>query len=267
MRSAGVRGLGWYQVNTGVPAGTVLKASGPITVNTAGTVIEGLDVTGAITVNAQNVTIRNTRVRGPIVNGGDHDGLLIDHVEVDNTGLAVGTQAQKYAVQSFWNTTVRNLKAHGMAQGVPFSGGLSITDSYIYNLRSNYQHSETILSNGDPSAPAGNTTIARNWLDADDTNAKTYVSGALCMYGDFGQIKNITITGNHLTGAGYLLYAGAVSGKAYPMPSNVSVTNNTFDPKGWGPVYPSKLDPTSTTKWANNTHTNGTTIPAPTGTA
>ena len=71
-RSAGERGLAWYQANTGVPAGTVLKASGPITVNTAGAVIEGLDVTGAITVNAENVTIRNTRVRGPIVNSGDY---------------------------------------------------------------------------------------------------------------------------------------------------------------------------------------------------
>ena len=58
-----------------------------------------------------------------------------------------------------------------------------------------------------------------------------------------------------------------MSGKPYPMPYNVTVTNNTFDPKGWGPVYPSKLDPTSTTNWTNNTHTNGTTIPAPTGNA
>ena len=267
MRSAGARGLGWYQVNTGVPAGTVLKASGPITVSTAGALIEGLDVTGAITVNAENVTIRNTRVRGPIVNSGDYWGLLVDHVEVDNTGQAVGTQAQKYAVQSFWNTTVRNLKAHGMAQGVPFSGGLSITDSYIYNLRSNCVHAETILSNGDPSAPAGNTIIARNWLDADDTNAKTDVSGALCMYGDFGQIKNVTITATTSPAPATCSTPAPFPASPTPCPPTSPSRNNTFNPKGWGPVYPSTLDPTSTSTGPTTRHTNGTTIPAPTGNA
>lgn len=255
--------MAWYQANTGVPAGTALKASGSITVNTAGTVIDGLDVNGTITVNAVDVTIRNTRVRGTIHG---YWGLLVDHVEVDVSGLPIG-QSQKYAIQSFWDTTVRNARLHGMSQGIGISGNVNVYDSWIYNLRSNYQHSETILSNGDPTAPAGNSTIARNWLDASDTNAKGFVSGALCLYGDFGQIKNFTITGNHLTGTGYLLYAGAVANKAYPLPYNVTVTNNTFDPQQFGPVYPSKLDPTSTSKWANNTHTNGTTIPAPTGNA
>ena len=58
------RGLAWYQANTGVPAGTVLKASGSITVTTAGPSSTAWTSTGTITVNADNVTIRNTRVKG-----------------------------------------------------------------------------------------------------------------------------------------------------------------------------------------------------------
>jgi hypothetical protein len=229
-------------------------------------VIEGMDVDGYIAVEAPNVTIRNSRVRGTIVNASSHPGLVIDHVEVDVSGVPIG-QSQKYAVQSFWDTTIRNLRAHGMSQGWAFSGRSSIVDSYIYGIRTEGEHSEAILSNGDPTPMAGDTVIARNWLDADESNTGRFVSGALCLYGDFGQIKNITIEGNHLTGAGYLLYAGAVSGKPYPMPSNVTVTNNTFDPRGFGAVYPSTLDATSTANWANNRLIDGTLIPAPTGNA
>ena len=277
--SAWERGLAWYQANTGVPAGTVLKASGPINITKDGTVIDGLEVNGDITFTAANVTIRNTLVHGGIYNtrpgtgaGGQYDNgtlgqnILIEHVEVD-------APANSRAISSAWSTTMRFLKVHGAMQGTAFAGSNRIEDSYFYNLRStNGGHSENILSNGNPDPNAGNTVIARNWLEAEDSQARssngaTYVSGALCMYGDFGQIKNITVTGNHLTGAGYLLYAGAVTGKPYPTPNNVTVTTNTFTPKGWGPVYPSKLDPTSTTNWTTNTLTTGTTIPAPTGTA
>lgn len=44
-----------------------------------------------------------------------------------------------------------------------------------YGIRSNGQHSECILSNGDPSPDAGNSAFHRNWLDASDTNAYGYV--------------------------------------------------------------------------------------------
>jgi hypothetical protein len=229
-------------------------------------VIDGLDVNGQIRVEAANVTIRNSLVRGAIVNANDHPGLVVDHVEVDVSGVPIGGQPQKYAVQSFWDTTIRNLKAHGMSQGYAFSGRVSIVDSYIYGIRTEGDHSEAILSNGDPTAEAGSAVIARNWLDADNAGGNA-ISGALCMYGDYGQIKNITVDGNHLTGVGYLLYPGAVSGKPYPLPYNVTVTNNTFDPQGFGPVYPSRLDATSTANWTNNRLISGALVPAPTGTA
>ncbi len=86
------------------------------------------------------------------------------------------------------------------------------------------------------------------------------------MFGDFGQIKNITVEDNYLTGAGYLLYAGAVPGKPYPLPRNVAVRNNVFAPVGqwgWGPVFPAALDSASQAQWANNRLANGTTVQPP----
>ena len=77
----------------------------------------------------------------------------------------------------------------------------------------------------------------------------------------------LMLNAEFLAGVQILLYAGAVSGKPYPMLSNVTITNNTFNPKGWGPIYPSKLDTTSTNQWANNWLLSGTVVTAPTGMA
>jgi hypothetical protein len=248
----------------------VLKASGPINITKDGTVIDGLEVFGDITFNAANVTIRNTLVHGGIYNtrpgvgaGGQYDfgtlgqNILIEHVEVD-------APANVRAIVSAWSTTMRFIKVHGALQGTSFAGYNRIEDSYFYNIRStNGGHAENIITNGNPDPNAGNTVIARNWLDATDTQARgsngTYVTGALAMHSDFSSITNVTVEGNHMTGAGYLLYPG-VKG------SNRTIRNNTFTPAGtyaWGPVYPAPLDSTSRAQWTNNTYTNGTQIPAP----
>jgi hypothetical protein len=109
-------------------------------------------------------------------------------------------------------------------------------------------------------------TFRRNWLDSTWTNAKYHVSSALAMYGDDAQIRNVVIDGNHLVGANYLTYTGAVATKPYPVPYNVAYTNNTFDLSAeecYGPVYPSPMDPLSISKWTNNKLITGQTVPAP----
>jgi hypothetical protein len=273
-RSAAERGLSWYQANTGVQAGTVLRSSGPVNVTTDGAVVENLEVTGDITFSAANVTIRNCIVHGQILNtrpgsgaGGQYDNgyygqnILIEHVEVD-------APKNTRAIVSAWSTTMRFLKVHGALQGTSFAGYNTIEDSYFYNLRGDSGgHGETIISNGNPDPMAGRTTIRRNWLDARDDQARgstwTWISGALNLYSDFGKINNVTIEDNYLTGAGYLLAPGVAKGSTG---NNLTIRNNVFQPAGpyaWGPVYPSPLDPESTANWANNRLTNGTPIRAP----
>src|SRR4029453_16253456 len=49
--------------NTGVPAGTALTAyTGPKTVTTDGTVIDGKVITGSLIVHADNVVIKNCKI-------------------------------------------------------------------------------------------------------------------------------------------------------------------------------------------------------------
>lgn len=275
-RPASQRGRSWYQANTGVPAGMDLRATGPLRITENGTVVDGMRVNGGIEINARNVTIRNSLVLGPITNTlpGDRynngvwdQNLVIDHVEVDLSDVPIGT-SQVRAINSAWGTTVRYAKLHGMSQGISVAGHMEISDSYFFNIRSTGAHSEAILGNGNPLEQARDIVIQRNWLDASDDDAKsasgsTYISGALCLYGDFGRIRDVLISDNYLSGAGYLLYAGAVAGKPYPVPASVVVEGNVFDPQGWGAVYPAPLDAESNARWAGNTRVDGQAVPLP----
>jgi len=84
--------------NVGVPAGTTLTPSGSVTVNTAGTVLNGLDIQGGVTINANNVTIQNSRITCScgnwIVYLNHVSGFTLKNVTVD------GVSAQGYGI---WN--------------------------------------------------------------------------------------------------------------------------------------------------------------------
>lgn len=255
------RGLAWYAANTGVPAGTALGFTGPLILTAAGTVLDGMVVNGGITVAADNVTIRNSRVMGTITVSSGF--AVINHVEVDLDSLPIGLDQQHgiWVTSRSAGTIVTASKIHGMQQGIAWSGNLTASDNWIYNVRANrVDHADGILSNG----PTGTSYILRNWIDSSGVGA---ISGPLCMYGDFGRITNVTVAGNLMTGTG-ANYFGAVAEKTYPRPLNVIVTNNQFQPPftfDWGPVYPSALDSLSTSKWSSNSLTTGAIVPAPTG--
>ena len=255
------RGLAWYQANTGVPPGTTLTASGPLTITADNTVIDGLDISGGIDVQANNVTIRNSRLSRRIyVNGGS---ALIEHVEIDLTAAAIDwTQQHGIFTVTNTGTTVRFTRIHGMQQGIAFGGKLTAEDNWIYGIRTDAGHSEAILSNGATDTSA----IRRNWLDSEPALGSA-ISGPLAMYGDFGQIRNVTVEGNLFTGRGFN-YFGAATAKPYPLPFNVTVRNNHFQPPfTYGaPNYPSTLDANSAASWSNNRiTTTDALVPAPTG--
>jgi len=252
------RGLAWYQANTGVPAGTTLRASGPLTITTDNTVIDGLDINGGIDVRARNVIIRNSRLTSRIyVQNGS---ATIERVEIDLTSRPIHwSQQHGIATSTDSHTTVRFSKIHGMQQGIAFQGRLTAEDNWIYGIRTEEGHAEAILSNG----PTDTSFIRRNWLDSKPV-VGTAISGPLCMYGDFGQIRNVTIDGNLMTGMGFN-YFGSASRKPYPRPYNVVVTNNHFQPPfTWDqPLYPATLDPLSESQWSNNRITTTNALVAP----
>jgi hypothetical protein len=157
----------------------------------------------------------------------DSTGWRFENVEIDGSArrdpgsIAIG----------FEGYTLHRANVHGFSNGPRWSQKVTITESWIHDLRArdNVEHRSGIGSNGE----AAESLIARNWIEPADTGDTQGLSGALVMYGDFGPIHDVTIQGNYLNGSGsYTLYAGTISGKRHPQASNVDVIGNR-----WGRVH------------------------------
>ena len=67
--------------NTGVPPGVTLRRSESLAINTAGAIIEGLDMQGTVTINANNVTLKNCKVTG--------GGWAVINITSGKTGVVI----------------------------------------------------------------------------------------------------------------------------------------------------------------------------------
>ena len=201
--------------NTGVPAGTHLTSSGPITVTTDGAVVNAMDVHGSITVDASNVTIKRTRVTSsdiyPIhfVHGRD---LTIEDVEVAGSGDC--SRAVEPSLDGA--TVMKRMNIHGCEDGIEMYDNDTITNSYIHDLAFfGGSHNDGIQQNG------GRNDIVRHNTIFNPGNQTSCVNFTT----DFGGISNITITGNLLNGGNYTVYSRS-GGNGDP--TGVRVIDNHF---------------------------------------
>jgi hypothetical protein len=203
--------------NTGVPAGTVLKASGGFDITKDGTVVSGLDVNGCINVTAKDVVIKDSRIRVPnscdagITNTGG--GLTVQDTEIDgqknpNVGNALG-----------WaNITALRLNIHGTGDGMRANGNILIQDSWIHDL---YDVGDS-HNDGIQVTEGSNITIKHNRIE--NPNGQT---SAIMLGADQGSIANILVDGNFLAGGGYALYGGESPNPGFTI-RNIRLTNNAF---------------------------------------
>jgi hypothetical protein len=232
--------------NTGVPAGTVLKPSGPIKVETAGAVIEDLDIQGEIAVLADNVTIRRVRIRS-----GDY--YPIRYFDNKNTGLVVedseieGTSDDVTAALSFTDYTARRLNIHGSADGFKADANVLIEDCWIHDLRNGPdQHNDGVQSTG------GKGVTLRH-------NAISGASNACVQTGDESvATEDLTVECNWLSGGGYALN---IRGTGATVPKNTKILNNRF---GRDSAYgPWTIDDPSPVVTGNVHDDDGSAIPYP----
>jgi hypothetical protein len=218
--------------NTGVPAGTVLKPSGSIKVETAGAVIEDLDIQGEIAILADNVTIRRVRIRS-----GDY--YPIRYFDNKNTGLVVedseieGTSDAVTAAISFESYTARRLNIHGGADGFKANANVLIEDCWIHYLRNGPdQHNDGVQSTG------GKGVTLRH-------NAISGASNACVQTGDEGAAtEDLLLECNWLSGGGYTLN---IRGNGATVPKNTRIINNRFGrDSGYGPWTLDDPNPTVT---------------------
>ncbi|GAA3608788.1 right-handed parallel beta-helix repeat-containing protein [Microlunatus ginsengisoli] len=185
---------------TGVPSGTSLKRyDGDLTITTAGTVIDGMDIHGFVTVKAANVTIKNSIVRGGkskgyavgLITNYGYDNLVIDHVDVVAEYPSVYFDGIKG-----WDFTAKYVHVVGNVDSVKIHGdNVSIQNSLLEN---------TTYYSSDPAQSGGPT------------------------HNDNVQIlkgSNLSITGNTIRGATNF----AILGGAEQANVNLKVNGNWLD--------------------------------------
>lgn len=216
---------------TGVPAGTPLVPSGPITVTTPGTTIARRDVRGAIVVQADGVTIRDTRVTVA-----DPQGAAI-FVAPKVRGTRIldstlrGRDARAGAVQygilnAGWppNATTVAERVRMDRCTTCYAGPGTLRDSYVdVDATVPGAHYEPVYYGGG----AGPLTVVHDTLLNRRPQTAIVFAGS-----DYGPQRHLTIAGNLMAGGGWMIYAGGSD----PRTRDVRITGNRlstrFFPRG-----------------------------------
>jgi hypothetical protein len=176
--------------HTGV---TLTAYTGPSSITTAGTVIDGKDITTCLTINAPNVTITRSYVHcgnGIVVNS---KGFLIEDSELNGNG-ATGCDWLLGSNQSTSSLVARRIYAHDCADGFRVNGDFTLEDSYLGGLRNNAgDHNDGMQGYG----PGGNVHITHDYLDSRTQNGSGM--NGVVFFAD-GWKGNVYLTQNMLVG-------------------------------------------------------------------
>ena len=202
--------------NTGVPAGTVLSKRGDVTVTTAGTVLEALDVTGTIYVKAANVTIRRCRVNGsgPCAIWVQSGNAIIEDCEVLGAENGIG----------FGEWVGRRLNIHGTyGDGVKLGSNTTLQDSWIHDLT---PAAGAHADGAQVQSGVTNLMVRHNTIDLSTTGAS---NAALFIAPDLGPSTPgpVTITDNWLDGGNFTLFCVDGNNGQYFI-GGITITNNRF---------------------------------------
>lgn len=251
------------EATTGVPDGTTLTAyTGPLTITTAGTVIDSKRVTGTLTIRALNVTIRNSEINGSVYNdeNGSGSSFTITDSSVKIAGLNTGISSK--------NFTALRVEVTGGNRSVNCWMDCTVKDSLVWKqARPDSTTHQSGIRLGARSTLIGNTIAC----DAPDVPPDGGCSAAITGYGDFAQVKDVLVQGNLVkaTTGGFCAYGGSSNGKPYPKADNVRYIDNRFERRtssertpptcGWyGTVTSWVAEPGS--EFTGNKYTDGATV-------
>lgn len=231
--------------NTGVPAGTVLTNSGPMTITVPNTIIQNRNISGPVIVKANGVVIKNCRING------------------NRNGFAVDADGRNVTVQDseIWNASnaavlcqngkVLRCNLHHCDNGVVTQGGDLVQDNYIHDLGFTADaHVDGV------SIQAGSGQVVRhNHIESWDTSCVFIKS-------DFTAIHNVLVENNRLINTPGKKTAACVYADNSPRKgmSGITFRDNIMEKGNW--FYASVVN-TSVT-WINNRdYLTGALIPQP----
>lgn len=211
-------------------------------IRTAGTVIEGRRIDcsdGELGIHADNVTIRNCVINCGVWGIFLYNGA--DNLVVEDCTFIGGYQAAIGLSQAA-NWRVSRCDFHSGRDAIKPGGSGVIEDCHMHDPSTGGDAHNDCLQFSD----CDGVIVRRNLMEGADTSC-------IAMFDGQATFRNVTIEGNHMTGAGYILYAGGSTG------SGVKVRHNVFGRWGWGPVTDWGHGRPGN-EWSGNVDTEGRTI-------
>lgn len=210
---------------TGVPAGTVLKASGSIGSTTVGQVISGLDVHGTINITTNNVVVKNSRVTGSayaiIRVASNLTGVVVQDSLINGGGTSAGTANSGGIIGPA--RVVRD-DISGVENGLVPGNGEVVTGTFIHNLGApGPAHYDGIqIDGGLHSITIQDSTVIDQFGQTSAIMTDNY----------YGALDGVTINHNLLSGGDYTVYADAHFNSSKI--TNEVITNNSMSPGFYG---------------------------------
>lgn len=236
--------------NTGVPAGTTLTPSGPVTSSANNQIIDALDITGTVVINHNNVTIKRCRITSGdffvVSAGANGHHLIVEDCEIDGNGTASACYLPEATLGS---SIIRRCNLHNAENGI-FIGenNMTIRDNYIHDLESDEvdPHYDGIQGSGGFTA----LMIEHNSIYGRDTSC-------IILQNEGGAFSGAVVNNNLL-----VMNAGSApfycrSDKGVGAVSNITVTNNLM---GKGVLYNSIVGVTNLTYTGNVDYLTGAPI-------
>lgn len=206
--------------NTGpTTAENALKPyTGPTTITTDGTIIEGVSMTKQLTIQASNVTIRNF-----FLDTGNFYGIRI--IEGDNIVIEDGIiQGMKSAAVLGSNFTARRLEIRN-------SGADGFKPNSNFLIESNWLHSlgyiEDAHADGLQMVNGGNGIVRGNNFDMPHDAPGYKNSQCFIISTNVGVIDNLLIEKNWVNGGGFSIQV-LDKGVGYGDPTNIQIIDNRF---------------------------------------
>lgn len=217
-------------------------------VTTPGTVIENLRIDasdGGLIIDAPNVIIRDVIIDAGIwgVDALDtSDGMVVEDSTIIG-GLQAGI-----GIDHSDGWTVQRVNLYGGNDGIKPGGSGTVRDSFIHDLGSigSDPHNDAMQFGG-----AWGIDILHNNMECKDTSC-------IAMFDGQAEFDDVTIDGNKMGGAGYLIYAGGETG------TNIRITDNLMGSYGYQhPVTDWDQKPGHV--FSGNVYANGNPVPTPQG--
>ncbi|MFC7700484.1 Ig-like domain-containing protein [Bradyrhizobium sp. GCM10028915] len=230
---------------TGPQAGVTLTPyKGPMTITTAGAVIENVTINGQLTIAAPNVTIKNCVIQA----GGDSNCIYSDQtpITVQNCKLIGGDLTDNGILGN--GTFTGNDISHVRIGIQCTSGSSTIRDNYIHdqfmNISDPHYDGVTVLGGQNHMVIEHNTIYA----PADHGTAEILIQNV------FGPVDDVQINNNLLLGTpSYAVYFEDKTGT--PNLTNIAFTNNYVQRGAAGYYEIVHANPTMSgnVEWNNNT--------------